>query len=126
MRRRLALLALAAAGLAALVVPALAAAHPLGNFTVNRYSRVEPAGNRVYVLYVLDLAEIPTFQARERAEADPAAYGAGLVDAVVQGLDLRVDGGRRPLEEIDRSLTFPEGQGGLRTTRLEAVLDAAA
>ena len=40
-----------------------AKAHPLGNFTINRYSRIEPSRNRLYVLYVLDLAEIPTFQA---------------------------------------------------------------
>ena len=50
--------------LAALAAPLAATAHPLGNFTINRYSRIEPSGNRVYVLYVLDLAEIPTFQAK--------------------------------------------------------------
>ena len=58
--RRLVLLALAAASLA---LPALASAHPLGNFTVNRFSRIEVSGPRLYVRYVLDLAEIPTFQA---------------------------------------------------------------
>ena len=47
--------------------PMRASAHPLGNFTVNRYSRLERRGNRLYVLYVLDLAEIPTFQARRAA-----------------------------------------------------------
>ena len=47
----------------ALLAPAAAAAHPLGNFTINRFSRVEVSGHRVYVRYVLDLAEIPTFQA---------------------------------------------------------------
>ena len=41
--------------LAALAAPAAALAHPLGNFTVNRYSRVEPSGGRIYVLYVLDM-----------------------------------------------------------------------
>jgi len=51
------------AALAALVLPVAASAHPLGNFTVNRFSRIEVVGPRVYVHYVLDLAEIPTFQA---------------------------------------------------------------
>ena len=46
--RRLVLLALT---LACLVEPAAALAHPLGNTTVNRYSRVELSGDRVYVLY---------------------------------------------------------------------------
>ena len=52
----------AAIALAALIVPAAAAAHPLGNFTTNHFTRIEVAGDRVYLTYVLDLAEIPTFQ----------------------------------------------------------------
>src|SRR5205823_9435399 len=50
-----------------------ASAHPLGNFTINRFSRVEAAGHQIYVRYVLDLAEIPTFQARQQG-LDPDAY----------------------------------------------------
>ena len=34
----------------------------LGNFTVNHYAGIELAGTRIYVHYVLDLAEIPAFQ----------------------------------------------------------------
>ena len=41
---------------------AVASAHPLGNFTVNRFARVEVAGDRLYVRYVVDMAEIPTLQ----------------------------------------------------------------
>ena len=59
--------------LLALLAPAVAAAHPLGNFTVNQYSRIQPSGDTVYVLYVLDLAEIPTFQARSELRADGEA-----------------------------------------------------
>ena len=47
----------------ALLAPLAAKAHPLGNFTINTFSRVEVSGDRVYVRYVLDMAEIPTFQA---------------------------------------------------------------
>ena len=57
MKRVLVLLAC----LAALLAPA-AEAHPLGNFTTNRYSELVVSGDRLYVLTVLDLAEIPTFQ----------------------------------------------------------------
>ena len=54
---------LAALGLLlALVVPAAAAAHPIGNFTVNHYSRLELSPGQARVFYVLDMAEIPTFQ----------------------------------------------------------------
>src|SRR5205823_14228334 len=39
-----------------------ASAHPLGNFTINRFARVEVAGHHLYVRYVVDMAEIPTLQ----------------------------------------------------------------
>ena len=57
--------------LAAWLVPSVASAHPLGNFTVNHYSRIEPAGDGVRVVYVLDMAEIPTFQEKPRIDPEP-------------------------------------------------------
>ena len=35
--------------LAALLAPAAAQAHPLGNFTVNRHTAIELSGGRIYV-----------------------------------------------------------------------------
>jgi nickel/cobalt transporter (NicO) family protein len=99
----------------ALVLPAAASAHPLGNFTINRFSRVEVAGPRVYVHYVLDLAEIPTFQ-------------AGTIDAprlarrIARGAELTVAGHRAPLFPVDWALAHPNGAGGLKTTRFEVIL----
>jgi nickel/cobalt transporter (NicO) family protein len=110
--RRLVLLALAAASLA---FPALAAAHPLGNFTVNRFSRVEVSGPRVYVRYVLDLAEIPTFQA---GRIDAHAYA----ERIARNARLTVDGRPARLTPVRTALAHPRGAGGLRTTRLELVL----
>ncbi len=40
--------------------PAMAEAHPFGNFTVNRYARLEAAADGIGLRYILDLAEIPT------------------------------------------------------------------
>jgi nickel/cobalt transporter (NicO) family protein len=106
----------------ALVAPASASAHPLGNFTINRYSRVEPSGDRLYVLYVLDLAEIPTFQAKPQVRAEgEAAYASRLTRAIGQHLELTVDGRRATLAPLRHVLAFPPGQAGLRTTRLEIV-----
>ena len=112
MRRLLALAALAAALLA---WPAAAAAHPLGNFTINRYSQLEIAGDRVYVLYVLDIAEIPTFQA---GRIDGAAYAR----RIAANAHLTVDGRPAALAPLRHALAFPKGAGGLRTTRLEVLL----
>ena len=50
--------------------PPVASAHPLGNFTINRYSRIEPHADRIYLRYVLDMAEIPTFQEMPKIDLD--------------------------------------------------------
>src|SRR5262249_10772708 len=101
--------------LGALIVPSIAAAHPLGNFTVNRFSRVEVSGPRLYVLYVLDMAEIPTFQA---GKTDARAYARRIAG----GAQLTVDGRRALLVPGGTALAHPPGAGGLPTTRLEVVL----
>jgi nickel/cobalt transporter (NicO) family protein len=100
---------------AALVVPAVGAAHPLGNFTINRFSRIELSGPRVYVLYVLDMAEIPTFQAGPIA---PQAYAR----RIAKGTHLTIDGRSARLLPVATALAHPPGAGGLRTTRLEVSL----
>ena len=108
-------LVLLIAGLAALALPAAATAHPLGNFTVNRFSRVEVAGPRVYVHYVLDLAEIPTFQA---GKVDARGYAR----RIARGVRLTVHGRRVQLVPVETSLATPPGAAGLKTTRLEVLL----
>jgi nickel/cobalt transporter (NicO) family protein len=108
-------LVLLAGVVAALAVPAAASAHPLGNFTINRFSRVEVSGPRLYVRYVLDLAEIPTFQA---GRIDAGRYARRIARDVV----LTVDGRAARLVPVAQALAHPPGAGGLRTTRLEVVL----
>jgi nickel/cobalt transporter (NicO) family protein len=104
--------------LAALALPAAASAHPLGNFTVNRFAAVELAGDRVYVHYVLDLAEIPTLQ-----EGD-AVRRAGFADQIARRLELRLDGNRAALRLLDHDVRSRPGAGGLETLRFEAVYEA--
>jgi nickel/cobalt transporter (NicO) family protein len=113
--RKLVVLLAGIAALAALVVPAAASAHPLGNFTINRFSRLEMSGPRVYVRYVLDMAEIPTFQART---IDPDAYA----QRIARSAELTVDGRRARLVPVAHALVHPKGAGGLPTTRLELAL----
>jgi nickel/cobalt transporter (NicO) family protein len=108
-------LVIVCAAVVALVLPVAAQAHPLGNFTVNRFSRVEVVGPRVYVHYVLDLAEIPTFQA---GDVDAKTYAR----RIARGAHLTVDGRAARLVPVETSLVHPAGAGGLRTTRFEVVL----
>jgi nickel/cobalt exporter len=116
MRRLAALLGVAAV----LAAPPAAAAHPLGNFTVNRYSAVELSGDRVYVHYVVDLAEIPTFQEGDRVRAP------GFAHKLAPGLELVVDNRRRSLRPLKSRARARPGAGGLETLRFEAVYEAGA
>lgn len=122
MRRALLALGVLCAS-SALVAPG-AAAHPLGNFTINHLSRVKVSSDAVEVRYILDQAEIPTFQERHL----PAAERLERKRAeVVDGLRLTVDGRDVRLRlEPGSTLSLLPGQGGLHTTRGEFLLRAPA
>jgi ABC-type nickel/cobalt efflux system permease component RcnA len=113
----LAVLALLALG------PHTAAAHPLGNFSINHLTEVRVSAQRVDLRYVLDQAEIPTFQERG---IPPAAVLARKRAEVLRRLALVVDGRRVALRALPgASIAFPPGQGGLRLTRVVLPLRAA-
>ena len=115
MRRAASVVVALAVAAVALAVPRGAAAHPLGNFTVNHYAAVELAGNRVFVRYVLDLAEIPTFQSGDRVRAP------GYAAEAANGLELRLGGDRAMLHPLDHRVSERPGAGGLPTLRFEAL-----
>ena len=119
MRRLAPLVAALAVVAAVLAHPPEASAHPLGNFTVNHYAGIELAGDRVYVRYVLDLAEIPTFQSGDRVRAP--RYPSELA----QQLDLRLGGERVLLRPLAHRVAERAGAGGLPTLRFEAVYAAS-
>jgi nickel/cobalt transporter (NicO) family protein len=106
--------------LAALTLPPGALAHPLGDFTVNRHSEIALSGERVYVRYALDLAEIPTFQ------DGSAVRASGFAEVVAEKLVLELDGRRVQLTPLDHSVQSRPGAGGLDTLRFDAVFAAPA
>ena len=112
----------------ALGLPAHAPAHPLGNFTVNHFSRLEIGATRVRLHYVIDMAEIAALQELQTLDADGDgkhtqseldAYAARAADAHAAGLRLSVEGARIPLRLTGQRVSLPPGQGGLPTLRLE-------
>jgi nickel/cobalt exporter len=105
------------------VLPGVASAHPLGNFSVNHLTEVSVSAHRVDVHYVLDQAEIPTFQERGLSDDEVIARKRAEVQ---RRLALTVDGRRVALRPTgEATLSHPPGAGGLRTTRLELSLTAA-
>ncbi len=117
--------------LAAMFLPAagVANAHPLGNFTVNQFARVEAGVDLVRVHYVVDMAEIPALQALQAADAtgqgapSPAElndYLAGILTRYADGIHVSADGDRLPLRKTAATITTPPGMAGLRTLRVES------
>ena len=103
-----------------IALPLAASAHPLGNFTVNRYSGIVIAGSQLRIHYVLDMAEIPAFQEKQTI-TDQGAYATQKAAELGRNLELLIDGTRVRPAVNGRSLTFPPGQGGLSLLRLEVV-----
>lgn len=101
-----------------------AAAHPLGNFTTNRYARVEAGAGVVRVHYVLDEAELVAFQERAALERGREAFADERSAEIAAGLHLRIDGRRSELAVVRHQLREPPGQGGLPTLRLDVVYEA--
>ena len=106
----------------------LAWAHPMGNFSVNHYSRITVEGDRIRVRYLIDLAEIPTYQELQQANIPPTAIdpkSTTVVNYVTargtdlgRGLVLELNGKPTPLRLITSGVIFPPGAGGLPTMEM--------
>jgi len=121
--------------LAALVLsrPATADAHPLGNFTVNRYSRLELYSDAIRIRYVLDMAEIPAFQELPEIDtngdgdltlSEDQMYLARKSEEIVENLRLTVNGSELHPAVLSSEIGYPEGQAGLPTLRMSLLLHA--
>jgi len=111
---------------AAVVLPsAVASAHPLGNFSVNQYSGLRVSAERVDVDLVVDMAEIPTFQAKKDVDAAGAAYAPSQCRELVRRVSLSVDDRVVPLRVSESAVAFPPGTAGLPTLRLTCTATAA-
>jgi ABC-type nickel/cobalt efflux system permease component RcnA len=101
-----------------------AAAHPLGNYTVNSYRGLTVAPDGIAIDYVVDLAEIPTFQEREAVAAAGSTdrYASERCAEAAGRMELSLDGRRLAVNAVTSRVTFPGGQGGLATTRIECLL----
>ena len=109
------------------IVPA-AWAHPLGNFTISRYTHLTLQPQAVELLYIIDMAEIPTFQERQQIDtnndnevdtAEQEAYASQQAALLAQNLSLTINEQVVPVTLQSWTIDFPPGQGDLPTMRLE-------
>jgi nickel/cobalt exporter len=112
-------------------------AHPMGNFSINHYSKIKVGQQSVEIRYWIDMAEIPTFQEIRQfgitAKSDDpnvSRYLERQEQALKEGLSLESDGQSVRLDTISRQVIFSDGAGGLPTMKVGFVfrgkLDAAA
>jgi nickel/cobalt exporter len=129
MPRRVCLLAMALASLTTLaavfLIPSSSAAHPLGNFSISQYTGIQIRADVVEMHYLIDMAEIPTFQEIQETGIVPEAGHPGLrgyltrkVGALKEGLRLEVDGLPLKIEIDSTEVIFPPGAGGLLTMKI--------
>ncbi len=123
--------ALLAGSLAALIAGHLAvttaAAHPMGNFTINHHSALTVGAETIVVEQVIDMAEIPAFQELAAIDEDgngqpgpeeASVYHSGRCADLAGDLELRLAGRLAPLSLEQSTVSFPPGVGGLLTLRL--------
>ncbi len=112
-------------------------AHPMGNFSVNHYSKITITQGSIEVRYLVDMAEIPTFQETRQFDItpktdDPSAsrYLDKQEQLLREGISLESDGQSVRLETVSRQVAFADGAGGLPTMKIGVVfrgkLDVAA
>ena len=130
-RVRSVLMAVLALVLGTIPLSGVATAHPMGNFSISHYSGLTVHSNRVEIRYLLDFAEIPTFQEIQNggivAEAGHPSLDGYLgekSEALNEGLILHIDGERAALRTISKTVRFTPGAGGLPTMKLALVFRA--
>jgi nickel/cobalt transporter (NicO) family protein len=110
--------------LSLLLAPPTLVAHPMGNFSVNHYARLDVSSPVSTLTYVLDFAEIPTFELLQEWKLDhqdePAIQSAAAQRAKdwIAALSLTLDGRQvaprlRSVEAIVQS-----GAGGMAILRV--------
>src|ERR1700733_9343903 len=104
---------------------ATALAHPMGNFSINHYSKVTIKQGSIEILYLIDMAEIPTFQELRQFDItpkpdDPSAYRYldRQEQLLKEGISVESDGQSVRLEMTSRQVTFADGAGGLPTMKI--------
>jgi ABC-type nickel/cobalt efflux system permease component RcnA len=107
---------------------ATAFAHPMGNFSVNHYSKITISQGSIEIRYLVDMAEIPTFQETRQFDITPKAddpsasrYLDRQERLLKEGLSLENDGQSVRLDTISCQVAFADGAGGLPTMKIGVV-----
>src|SRR5271163_1515293 len=105
--------------------PSAGNAHPMGNFSISHYSAIFVDNGYIEINYIVDVAEIPTYQEMQASHIlakrdDPllAGYLSRKAASFADGLQVEVNGLPVRLELASQDAIFPAGAGGLPTMKL--------
>ena len=111
--------------------PMASLAHPMGNFSISHYSGIQVAKNGVEIRYIIDMAEIPTFQEIQQnalplkpEDVSVRRYVAKRAEALKSGLILTIGGEQLSLRTESAAILFASGAGGLPTLKMACVYRA--
>ncbi len=114
--------------LAILFLAISASAHPLGNFSVNQYSRLEVEKSNIKIRQVVDMAEIPTFQLQSEIDTDKNGlmseselnvYAEKITPKFLANLNLAVNNQPLEIRAESKNISLQNGAGNLPTLRIE-------
>jgi nickel/cobalt exporter len=114
--------------MALLFLSVAASAHPLGNFSVNQFSKLEVGENQIKVRQILEMAEIPTFQLTGEIDTDTDGtlserelklYAEKITSNISSQLQLAVNGQKLSLKFVRQNAGLETGAGNLQTLRIE-------
>lgn len=103
-------------------------AHPLGNFSVNQYSRLEVEKTSIKIRRVLDMAEIPTFQLQSEIDTDKNGvmsenelneYAEKITPEHLANLILTANDQPLEIRAESKNILLKIGAGNLPTLRIE-------
>jgi len=120
-----------AAAVTLLLVPHDISAHPMGNFSINHYGAIRIDQGDIEIQYLIDMAEIPTFQELRQNKIvaqseDPQvrSYLSDQAERLKSGLTLALNGQSLPLELVSSSILFSRGAADLPTMKIGAIYRA--
>jgi ABC-type nickel/cobalt efflux system permease component RcnA len=103
----------------------------MGNFSVNHYAKIVAGTQYIEIDYIIDMAEIPTFQEIQQnkiitkvGDTSLTPYLRRQSEILKDGLILIIDGVQMQLETLSRQAISPPGAGGLPTMKLGFIYEA--
>lgn len=109
-------------------LPLTALAHPMGNFTINRYTRLELHPDQVQLYYIIDHAEVPALAELVKMDLDgnkvisedeEHTYLDGQMSTLLDSLQVTIADEPLPLRPITARMAMPPGEDEMPTLRLE-------